>query len=76
LLSEFWIPELVVSGEYRNSGIRKLLIQRCESLAKRNKCYRIRLESRNDRISSHNFYKKIGFQQIAFTFEKKIENKK
>ncbi|HEY7777940.1 MAG TPA: GNAT family N-acetyltransferase [Nitrososphaeraceae archaeon] len=76
LLSEFWIPELVVSEEYRNSGIGKLLIQRCESLAKRNKCYRIRLESRNDRISSHNFYKKIGFQQIAFTFEKKIENKK
>jgi GNAT superfamily N-acetyltransferase len=64
LLSEFWIPELVVSGEYRNSGIRKLLIQRCESLAKRNKCYRIRLESRNDRIGSHNFYKKLGFNRL------------
>lgn len=69
---EFWIPELVVSKEYRNHGIGKLLIQRCESIAKRKKCYRIRLESRNDRIDSHNFYKKIGFEQIALAFEKRM----
>jgi len=69
---EFWIPELVVSEEYRSHGIGKLLIQKCESIAKRKKCYRIRLESRNDRIDSHNFYKKIGFQQIALAFEKRM----
>ena len=71
-LSEFWIPELVISKEYRSQGIGKLLVQKCESLAKRKKCYRIRLESRNDRIDAHNFYKKIGFQQIARVFEKKL----
>ena len=71
-LSEFWIPELLVSKEYRSQGIGKLLVQKCESLAKRKKCYRIRLESRNDRIDAHNFYKKIGFQQIAWVFEKKL----
>jgi ribosomal protein S18 acetylase RimI-like enzyme len=70
--SEFWIPELVVSKEYRNHGIGKLLIQRCESIAKRKKCYRIRLESRNDRIGSHSFYKKIGYEQIALVFEKRM----
>jgi len=70
LCREFWIPELVVSEEYRSHGIGKLLIQKCESIAKRKKCYRIRLESRNDRIDSHSFYKKIGFQQIALAFEK------
>lgn len=69
---EFWIPELVVSEEYRNHGIGKLLIQKCESIAKIKKCYRIRLESRNDRIDSHNFYKKMGFQQIALAFEKRM----
>jgi len=69
---EFWIPELVVSEEYRNHGIGNLLIQKCESIAKIKKCYRIRLESRNDRIDSHNFYKKIGFQQIALAFEKRM----
>ena len=72
LCREFWIPELVVSEEYRSHGIGKLLIQKCESIAKRKKGYRIRLESRNDRIDSHNFYKKIGFQQIALTFEKRM----
>ena len=70
--SEFWIPELIVSKEYRNHGVGKLLIQRCESIAKRKKCYRIRLESRNDRINSHEFYKKIGFEQIALAFEKRM----
>jgi ribosomal protein S18 acetylase RimI-like enzyme len=70
-LREFWIPDLVVSEEYRSRGIGKLLLQKCEFIAKRKKCYRIRLESRNDRIDSHNFYKRIGFQQIALTFEKR-----
>jgi ribosomal protein S18 acetylase RimI-like enzyme len=71
-LAEFWIPELVVSKEYRRKGIGKLLIDRCKVIAKRMKCYRIRLESRNDRIDSHNFYRNIGFQQIALVFEVKL----
>jgi ribosomal protein S18 acetylase RimI-like enzyme len=71
-LREFWVPELVVAEEYRSHGIGNLLIQKCEFIAKRKKCYRIRLESRNDRIESHNFYKRIGFQQIALTFEKRV----
>jgi ribosomal protein S18 acetylase RimI-like enzyme len=71
-LAEFWIPELVVSKEYRRQGIGKLLINRCKVIAKRMKCYRIRLESRNDRIDSHNFYRNIGFQQIALVFEVKL----
>ena len=69
---EFWIPELVVSRVYRNQGIGKLLIQKCESIAKRKHCYRMRLESGNDRIKSHQFYKKIGFKQIALTFAKRL----
>jgi ribosomal protein S18 acetylase RimI-like enzyme len=71
-LSELWIPELVVTNEYRNRGIGKRLVQKCESIARKNKCYRIRLESRNDRIGSHDFYKKIGFSQMALAFEKKL----
>jgi GNAT superfamily N-acetyltransferase len=63
-LREFWIPELVVSEEYRSHGIGKLLIQNCEFIAKRKKCYRIRLESRNDRIDSHNFHKRIDFNKL------------
>lgn len=71
-LREFWIPEIVVAEKYRRIGIGKLVIQKCEFIAKRKNCYRIRLESRNDRIDSHNFYKRIGFEQIALTFEKTV----
>lgn len=71
-LRELWIPELVVNTGYRNRGIGKRLVMKCESIARRNKCYRIRLESRNDRTDSHNFYKKIGFSQMALAFQKKL----
>jgi ribosomal protein S18 acetylase RimI-like enzyme len=71
-VKSYTLPLSVISKEYRSQGIGKLLVQKCESLAKRKKCYRIRLESRNDRIDAHSFYKKIGFQQIAQVFEKKL----
>ena len=71
-LRELWIPELVVTTGYRNRGIGKRLVMKCESIARRNKCYRIRLESRNDRTDSHNFYNKIGFSQMALAFQKKL----
>jgi ribosomal protein S18 acetylase RimI-like enzyme len=71
-LRELWIQELVVTTGYRNRGIGKRLVMKCESIARRNKCYRIRLESRNDRTDSHNFYKKIGFSQMALAFQKKL----
>jgi ribosomal protein S18 acetylase RimI-like enzyme len=75
LMRKFWIPELVVSKEFRNQGTDKLLARKCELIAKRKKCYRISLESRNDRIQSHNFYKKIGFRQIALIFERRLSRK-
>ena len=68
-LREFWVLELVIAEEYRSHGIGKLLIQKCQFITKRKKCYRIRLESRNDRIDSNEFYKKTGFEQIALTFD-------
>ncbi len=74
--SEFWIPELVVSKEFRNLGIGKLLVEKCEIIAKSQKCYRIRLESRCDRTSAHSFYAKIGFRQVALAFEKRLDLKR
>lgn len=72
LTKEFWIPDLIVLKEYRNQGIGKMLMKKCELIAKRRKCYRLRLESRNDRSDAHIFYKKIGFKQIALVFEKRV----
>ena len=69
---EMYIPELVVTEKLRFSGIGTKMMQHCIDIAKNKKCYRIRLESGNQRIDSHKFYKSIGFEQSALTFTKSI----
>jgi GNAT superfamily N-acetyltransferase len=69
---EMYIPELIITEKLRYLGIGKKLIQYCIDLAKQNNCYRIRLESGNQRKESHEFYKSIGFEQSAFSFTKHI----
>ena len=69
---EMYIPELVVTEKLRYSGIGKKLIQYCIDLAKKKDCYRIRLESGNQRKESHKFYKSIGFEQSSLTFTKNV----
>ncbi|MEM3024632.1 MAG: hypothetical protein QXW38_01930 [Candidatus Nitrosotenuis sp.] len=41
-------------------------------MAKKKKCYRIRLESGYQRKTAHIFYKKLGFEQRALTYTLKI----
>jgi GNAT superfamily N-acetyltransferase len=69
---EMYVPELIVTKEFRYSGIGKKLIQYCIDLAKKKECYRIRLESGNQRKESHKFYKSMGFEQSALSFTKHI----
>ncbi|MGY5147491.1 MAG: GNAT family N-acetyltransferase [Candidatus Nitrosopumilus sp. bin_7KS] len=65
---EMYIPELVVLEKYHNHGIGKKLINFCIALAKEKKCYRIRLESGNQRKESHQFYQHLGFEQSSLSF--------
>jgi len=67
---EMYIPELIVTRQFRNFGIGKKLITHCIDLAKNKNCYRIRLESGNQRKESHKFYKNMGFEQSALSFTK------
>lgn len=69
---EMYIPELIVTKEYRNTGIGKKLIEHCIILAKKKDCYRIRLESGNQRKDSHLFYKNLGFEQSSLSFSMNI----
>lgn len=69
---EMYIPELIVTEKLQHLGIGQKLIQHCIDLAKQNNCYRIRLESGNQRKASHEFYKSIGFEQSALSFTKHI----
>ncbi len=70
---EMYIPELVVLEKYHNQGIGKKLINSCIVLAKEKKCHRIRLESGNQRKESHQFYKHLGFEQLALSFTKNLD---
>ena len=69
---EMYIPELIVTKEFRQTGIGKKLIEHCIILAKKNDCYRIRLESGNQRKDSHLFYKNLGFEQSSLSFSMNI----
>jgi GNAT superfamily N-acetyltransferase len=70
---ELYIPELIVQKDYQNKEIGKKLMESCMDFAKQNNCHRIRLESGNQRIGSHLFYKKLGFEQSSLSFTKNME---
>ena len=70
---ELYIPELIVLEKYQNQGVGRTLIDSCITLAQKRKCHRIRLESGNLRKESHQFYKKLGFEQSAHSFTKNLE---
>ena len=69
---ELYIPELIVKKDHQNKGIGKKLMESCIDFAKQNKCHRIRLESGNQRTDSHQFYKKLGFEQSSLSFTKNL----
>ena len=73
LTLEMYIPELIVLENYQKQGIGKKLINSCITLAKEQKCHRIRLESGNQRKESHEFYKSLGFEQHAYSFTKNLD---
>lgn len=70
--SEMYIPELIVSKNYQTQGIGKELINSCIGFAKKMNCHRIRLESGNQRLESHKFYRNLGFDQSSLSFSLKI----
>ena len=70
--SEMYVPELIVSQNYHSKGIGKKLINFSIELGKEKKCHRIRLESGNQRIESHKFYKHLGFEDSSVFFTKNL----
>ena len=69
---EIYIPELVVLKKYQHCGIGKKLIESCVEFGKQKGSHRIRLESGNQRKESHEFYKKLGFEQPSLSFTKNL----
>ena len=69
---EMYVPELIVSQNYHYRGIGKKLINFSIELGKEKKCHRMRLESGNQRIESHKFYKHLGFKNSSIFFTKNL----
>jgi GNAT superfamily N-acetyltransferase len=69
---EMYIPELIVSKNYHFKGIGKKLINSSIEFGREKKCHRIRLESGNQRIESHKFYKHLGFENSSIFFTKNL----
>ena len=69
---EMYVPELIVSQNHHYRGIGKKLINFSIELGKEKKCHRMRLESGNQRIESHKFYKHLGFENSSIFFTKNL----
>lgn len=65
---ELYIPEFIVTEKYRKNGIGTKLMNACVSLAKKNQCDKIRLESGTFRKEAHQFYKNLGFESKSLSF--------
>jgi len=57
------IVSLVVSKEYRGSGIGKCLVKQAEDWLKP-KVEKIRIRANSIRIEAHKFYKSLGYKEI------------
>jgi GNAT superfamily N-acetyltransferase len=65
---EAWIPDFIVDRQYRNRGIGKELLEKCISIARKEKCWRIRLETGLSRKGAQRFYKKLQMEPFALAF--------
>jgi GNAT superfamily N-acetyltransferase len=65
---EAWVPDFIVDHEYRNKGIGSALLRKCVLIARKKKCWRIRLETGLSRKRSQRFYKLMQMKPFALSF--------
>jgi GNAT superfamily N-acetyltransferase len=61
---------LVVAGRARRRGVGMALVEAVEEEARRRGCYRVVLESGNWRGDAHDFYRALGYENVARGFHK------
>jgi ribosomal protein S18 acetylase RimI-like enzyme len=66
-----YIGSIVVREKFRSLGIGKMLMAKVEEIAKQRGCNSIQLNSNKRRLRAHEFYKKLGFEEVSLKFEKK-----
>jgi GNAT superfamily N-acetyltransferase len=60
------IGGLVVDNNHRRKGIGENLIRKCEEWARKKGYQEIRVRSNGQRKEAHEFYKRIGFENLKW----------
>nr|AXS01264.1 acetyltransferase [uncultured bacterium] len=55
------IENVITSKEYRKKGIGKKIMENAIQYAKEQNCYKVLLQSGNERTDAHEFYESLGF---------------
>lgn len=66
------LQELNILPEYRSQGIGSILMDYAEGLAKEMGLEEIELTTRNYRVRTQEFYKRLGYEQTHLKFVKRL----
>jgi ribosomal protein S18 acetylase RimI-like enzyme len=66
------IDELVVDQVYRGRGIGTALMKKAFTIAGKRGCSQIELDSAFHRKRAHSFYERLGFENRAYVFSRKL----
>ncbi len=64
------LENMVVDGVARRSGVGRALIDACAALAQERGCYKVQLQSANEREEAHRFYEAAGFMASSVGFRR------
>lgn len=66
------IDEIIVDQAYRGRGIGTALMKKAFAIAGKRGCSRIELDSAFHRKRAHSFYERLGFENRAYVFSRKL----
>ena len=67
-----YIEDMIVDKRLRGSGVGTRLMEYAESLARREGCTHLALDTGFYREQARNFYRKVGFQETAIALRKDL----
>lgn len=68
------VEEFFVKKEYRGHGNATMLMDAFVTWSEKNGAQKVNLESENELVRAHSFYKKYGFETKAQRFVRKLNN--
>ena len=64
-----YLEDIVVHKEFRGKKIGKLIVDHLVEIAKKENCYKIKLDCKKEKIL---FYEKLGFKENGFSMIKSL----